>query len=142
MIEQQFEDEGEDFMHQSLGDDDEVETKSRGRPPIQEKWTQVLSLSHDNVTNPKLHAIAIDLQMVSFLPKVSSTAIYRKDGPTWRARFFSKDFIDEHPDPSMEEHRLDEKRLKEYGVLVTNIRRELEVEAEEQARDELLFHQD
>ncbi len=141
LTEQQFEDEGEDFMHQSLGDDDEVETKSRGRPAIQEKWTKVLSLSHDNVILPKLHVIAIDLQMVSFLPKVSNTSIYRKEEAAWKARFFSKDFIEQHPDPNMDEHQLSEKELKEYGILVTNIRRELEDEAEKQARGELLFHQ-
>ncbi len=131
LIEQHFEDDGEDFMNRSLMDDDEVETKSRGRPPIQETWTQVLSLSHDNVTTPKLHVIATDLQLVSYLPKVSSTAIYRKEDTTWKARFFSKDFIDEHPDPSMDDHRLGEKRLKEYVILVTNIRKELEDQAEE-----------
>ena len=88
-----FEDDGEDFLNRSLTDEDQVETKSRGRPPIQEKWTQVLSLSKDNVTLPKLHVIATDLQLVSYLPKMSSTAIYRKEDTKWRARFFSKDFV-------------------------------------------------
>ncbi len=79
--------------------------------------------------------------MVSFLPKVSNTSIYRKEEAAWKARFFSKDFIEQHPDPNMDEHQLSEKELKEYGILVTNIRRELEDEAEKQARGELLFHQ-
>ena len=41
----------------------------------------------------------------------------------------------------MDEHRLDEKSLKEYGVIITNIRRELEDEAEKQAQIEMIFKQ-
>lgn len=70
--------------------------------------------------------IATDLKMVSYLPKMASTTINKKDDKTYKPRFFSKDFIEDHPDPKMDEHRLDEKKLKEYGIIVTNIRRELE----------------
>ena len=60
----------------------------------------------------------------------------------YKPRFFSSDFKEEHPDPKMEEHQLEVDKLKEYGVIITNIRRQLEDRAEELVREELEFQRD
>ena len=36
-------------------------TEKRGRPPIPEKWTKVISMEHHNLDNLKTHVIASDL---------------------------------------------------------------------------------
>ena len=78
--------------------------------------------------------------MVSYLPKVTDTEIYRKEGKTCKPLFFSKDFLEEHPNPKMANHQLTEKQLREQGVIVTQIRRELEDAAEVLVKEEMRFH--
>ena len=70
MLYYEEEDDRMDPLNRSMSQEDQLETKSRGRPAIQEQWTKVISLSHDNHTAPKLQAIATSLMMVSYLPKV------------------------------------------------------------------------
>ena len=123
----------------SVSQSDEMETKSRGRPPVQEKWTQVISLSHDNLLKPKLHVIATDLQTVQYLPKIGSMGGVSGRNEDYKLRFFPPDFKEEHPDPKMEEHQLEVDKLKEYGIIITHIRKQLENKAEELFREELEF---
>ena len=100
----------------------------RGRPRIPEKWTRVISLEHQDLENLKTHIIATDLLLVSGFQG-------KRDEPqdeVARLHFFPKAFVKENKDISLEAFALEGDRLKELGISVTNLRKDILDKAEQE----------
>ena len=62
-------DDQEHVLVESISQSDQLETKSRGRKPIQDRWMEFVSLSKDNHTTPPIRVLATALMMAGFLPR-------------------------------------------------------------------------
>ena len=134
-------DDQEQVLVESISQSDQLEAKSRGRKPIQDKWMEFLSLSSDNFTKPPIKVLATSLIMAGYLPKAQVQATSLGDDEELQPRFHHKDFIAANPEPTVDAHRLSVDQLKQYGIIVTSIRKQLEDAAEVQVRAEMAFKQ-
>ncbi len=101
-------------------------SQGRGRRRIPDQWSQVLSL--DGVKEPRIksYLVSTDLLYVSGIPATPPT---RRE-KNWEPFFFSKTFIKDNPDISLEKFKLSNNRLKTIGVQVTKLREVIRREVE------------
>ena len=117
-----------------IGHDEDEESssnegrRSRGRPPIQEQWTGIISLSDDNIQSLNLRVIATDLLMAPNLPIGSPS----KKNTNWKPVFFSDNFTRENKDITLDKFVIEQENLMQIGINVSK-RRKLFLEAAEEA---------
>ena len=71
---------------------------------MEERWTGVISLDHDDLRRIKLREIATDLKLAPNLP----TATKGRNVKTWAPHFFSKDFLKDRDDIKLEDFEMSE----------------------------------
>jgi hypothetical protein len=93
-------------------------SQGRGRRRIPDQWSQVLSL--DGVKEPRIksYLVSTDLLYARGIPATPPT---RRE-KNWEPLFFSKTFIQNNPDITLEKFKVPEKRLKALGVQATQLR--------------------
>ena len=62
-----------------------ISRSSRGRAPIPEQWTRVISLKNDNLENLRVYPIATDLHLAPHLP----TGLSPRRPASWKPVFFT-----------------------------------------------------
>ena len=83
----------------------------------------------DDLDILRTHIIANDLMLVSgFQPKASVP-----EEEEWRPLFFSKTFVKENKGITLEQFALEEKELKEIGIKVTKLRKDILIAADKEA---------
>ena len=93
-------------------------SRSRGRPSIPDQWSQVLSLDGGNEIRIKTYLISTDKLLVQGIPPVPPTRREKQ----WQPLFFSKTFVEENPDITLDRFRFSAAQLKNYGVQATKLR--------------------
>jgi hypothetical protein len=79
-------------------------SKKRGRPRIPEKWTRVISITHDSPLDLAVYEIESDQATMDMrLPYPRSS---RLSTEPWKPLFLPKQYSAEHPDLSLEGYRL------------------------------------
>ena len=96
--------------------------RRRGRPPVKDAWTRVISLNDHQAQEVRQFDLATDLLMVSALPTMPSQ---RLDGP-WAPIFSPKDHVKSLPKEELEDCRLNAKTLLKFGKEVTKFRAQFE----------------
>ena len=89
---------------------DGVKSK-RGRKPIPEQWTRVISISTDNLNDLRIFPLATDLLVEQGYEKSRK----RAGEPEWEIFFSPKMYVEMHPNPELEKNRLNDDRMKRYG---------------------------
>jgi len=100
--------------------------RGRGRPSIPDQWSQVLSLDGEHAPRIKGYLISTDLLYVKGIPAVAPTRREKE----WAPIFFSKIFIKEHPEITLEHFKLSANKLKALGVQVTRLRQQIRASVE------------
>ena len=107
---------------------DDEDTKKKGRPRIEEKWTRVMAIESDRLLRVNLPTVASDLKLASATIEQHE----RDDEDAWEPHFHPKVFAKEHPRMKLEDRIMDNDTLKALGVRLTRIRSELRDVAIEQ----------
>ena len=111
----------QDVEKQSLDDSNtSIVSKGRGRPKIPLKWSRVISLSDDNLTNLKVFELAPDLLIGGAMSK--SNTRNRKE-KKWKPIFWPDEYITEGHNMTLEGNKLSELQLKKQAVVATKARK-------------------
>ena len=103
-----------------------VPSRRRGRPRIPDQWSQVLSLDGEREPRIKAYLVSTDLLYVKGIPSIPPT---RRD-KHWEPLFFSKSFILNNPEITLEKFRLPDNKLKALGIQATRLRKRIKLEVE------------
>jgi len=101
-------------------------SQKRGRRRIPDQWSQVLSLDSGVEPRFKCYLVSTDLLYVKGIPPIPTP---RRD-KNWEPLFFSKTFIQNNPDITLEKFRLPENKLKKLGVQATDLRKKIKLDVE------------
>ena len=101
--------------------------KKRGRPKIPQKWTRVISITHDSPLD--LAVYEIDKDKASIDGRLPYPRAQRASVDPWRFLFLPKDYSANHPDLTLSGNQLTKWKLKTLGVEVTKMRRALREQA-------------
>ena len=97
------------------------DTKKRGRPRIEEKWTRVMAIESDALARVNLPTIASELKLATTIVNQ-----YENDSDDeWEPHFHPKIYAKEHPRMKIEDHIINSDTLKALGVKLTKYRQNL-----------------
>lgn len=82
--------------------------RGRGRPAIPDQWSQVLSLDGGREVRIKTYLVSTDKLLVKGIPPVAPA---RRD-KQWEPLFFSKNFVKDNPEITLEKFSLSKTKLK------------------------------
>ena len=81
----------------------------------------MISIDGDDLSSLKVYELASDLLLGSAL---AGTQARRRD-KSWQPLFSAKQFAEEHKDIALEDFQLSSRRLQDFGVKVSNARKEV-----------------
>ena len=93
----------------------------RGPKKIPEKWTRVISMSHDDLRNLRIFETGTDLLIADGYEKVG----LRGRPAQWKPIFMPKLFVEEHKEITLEEFKVKEQDFKRCGHQLSTVRAEL-----------------
>ena len=114
---------------------DDEDTKKKGRPRIEEKWTRVMAIESDRLLRVNLPTVASDLKLANATLEQHESG----DEDAWEPHFHPKMFAKDHPRMKIEDYIIEPERLKNMGQRLTRIRSDLRDVALEQHRQDALF---
>ena len=82
-----------------------------------ESWTRVISLRNDDLEANHIFPLNMDLIMAANLPR----NINKNEEQGWQPIFLSKDFVKTNIGITLENYKLEEQRLLEAAIQVTNL---------------------
>ena len=85
----------------------------------------MISINGDDLSRLKVYELASDLLLGSAL---AGTHGRRRD-KNWQPLFSSNQFAEEHGDIALEDFQLSQRRLHDYGVKISNARKEVLLKA-------------
>ena len=94
----------------SLNENVESEPKTRGRKKIPDKWTRVISVSHDKPEDIAVYEVAVDIETKD--ERLQHLRLDRMSKKVWKPLFHPKQYAEEHAGMQMEQYRLGDRRLK------------------------------
>ena len=101
--------------------------KKRGRPKIPQKWTRVISITHDSPLD--LAVYEIDKDKATIDERLPYPRAQRATLEPWKILFLPKEYAANHPNLNLEGYQLTNWKLKTLGVEVTKMRRALREKA-------------
>ena len=103
-----------------------VQPRKRGRPSIPDQWSQVLSLDGGRELRLKSYLISTDTLYVKGIPPVPTTRREKQ----WEPIFFSKTFVKNDLEITLEKYKISESKLKSIGVQATRLRQQIQKDVE------------
>ena len=98
---------------------DSIKSK-RGRKPVAEQWSRVISLAHDDLKNLRTFELAPDLIMTNAM---KATATRGKRQQKWHPIFWPEEYIKQAKSMKVEDNRLTEAGLAKYAKRITKFRK-------------------
>ena len=87
-------------LEQLVEEEEEMVVRGRGRPKQPELWTRVLSITHDDPFQIRVHELKADLLLAQAYRRVAR--------PGWRMLFHPKTYAQAHPEMELELFSLSE----------------------------------
>ena len=94
----------------------------RGPAKLEDQWTRVISLHHDNLTKLRHVSVQNDIQIVR---NIDITKPSIPGEPEWTPLFFSPNFCAQHEELKEEDFRLDVETLRRYGEQISQMRADI-----------------
>ena len=91
-------------------------SSQRGRPMIQDQWTKVIHIKSDILQKVSTHIIASDLLLDNNMPDVSRKERIKQD---WTMYFNPSEYWENHPGLTLDNCKLTQKKLQQYGKQLT-----------------------